>query len=323
MNISQIIDNFYNGNTKTQVISPLECPKCEAFTLIEHDGLIVCGDCHTDFGGVMSTAPEWRSGTDDHNQAGLDQNRCGLSANPLTYESSFSTSFGAGGGNQYSKFRQIHKWNSMTSHERMLRDMFEQLNQYGKIAGLSQNITEYAHQLYAEVDKYQHHVDEKGSRGANRDGLLISCLYHSCLEHGVTRSPAELASLFGINESDLTMGNNLFFELMKSSKYINLRKFISTYIDFIDRFCNRLNLSPKVSQHVKDLADTVNKLKILSKNTPESMVCACILYIATKYRLNLPKSQIHQACGISVPTMTKSHEKLLFYTTMLCDPIAN
>jgi transcription initiation factor TFIIIB Brf1 subunit/transcription initiation factor TFIIB len=93
-----------------------------------------------------------------------------------------------------------------------------------------------------------------------------------------------------------------------------LNKSITKYSDFIDRYCNNLGINNKITNEIMNFAKKVDEMKILTRNTPQAMACGCIFFIATMHRLGISKTHIADKCGISVPTITKSYERLLPYT---------
>ena len=156
--------------------------------------------------------------------------------------------------------------------------------------------------------------DAKLSRGDIRDGLIAACLFYSCKEYEVSRSPQEIGKICGVGTSNVTRGINLFYELMKNSRIVDLNKYITKYTDFIERYCSNLELNAKLTQEIIALGKKVDDLKILTKNTPQAMACGCIFFIITMYGLGITKTNIAEKCGISVPTITKSYERLLPYS---------
>jgi transcription initiation factor TFIIIB Brf1 subunit/transcription initiation factor TFIIB len=103
---------------------------------------------------------------------------------------------------------------------------------------------------------------------------------------------------------------------MTNSKSINLAKYTTKYSDFIERYCYRLNIT-KYANEILIFAQKVDELRILTKNRPQAVACGCIFFIATMYRLGITKMEIHNQCGPSIPTISKSYEKLVEHTQEL------
>ena len=294
-----------------------ECPNCYRHGLYIDEGIILCQMCQCEYGGLIDDSAEWRNyGSDDHRTN--DPTRCGTSSHPLLVESSYGTTLGYTKNNYFNRLKQLNNWQAMPYHERSLKAVFDRLTQNGFNSGLTLNIVEFSHKLFAEVIKIQANIGEtKLSRGDYRDGLIAACLFYSCKEFGVSRSPQEIAKICDINSSDVTRGINLFHELMKNSTILNINQSITNYNDFIERYCNNLGIDNLRTLEIIKFANKVNEKKILTKNTPQAMVCGCIFFISTMHRLGITKFQISDKCGISVPTITKSYERLLPYTSEL------
>jgi len=322
--IEQIIEQF-TQDTTTPVVDSEEpemsnvykCPNCHHFGLYVDEGVLLCRDCQCEYGGLIDDNAEWRNySSDDHRMT--DPTRCGSSINPLLIESSYGTSLGHSTNNYFNHLKKINNWQSMPYHERSLKKVFDSLTQNGYNSGLTLNIVEFSHKLFSEVSKLQNVVGEtKLSRGDIRDGLIAACLFYACKEYEVSRSPQEIGKNCNIQTSDVTRGINLFYELMKNSKSINLNKYITKYSDFVERYCNNLGISAKLTNEIMALGKKVDELKILTKNTPQAMACGCIFFVVTMYNMNITKTNISDKCGISVPTITKSYDGLLPYTQKL------
>jgi|UniRef100_A0A6C0BJ46 transcription initiation factor TFIIB len=319
IDVGKVVSQFENSDVSqyddAMVTSDQHvCPVCHQNGLTNDDGVIMCPACYHDLGNSIDDNAEWRNyGSDDHRMS--DPTRCGTAINPLLLESSYGTSIGYTKSNFFNHLKQMNSWQSMPYHERSLKFVFDRLAQCGYNSGLTLNIVEFSHKLFAEVSQIQNDVGEtKLSRGDIRDGLIAACLFYACKEYEVSRSPQEIGKICGICTSDVTRGLKLFCDLMKNSHSIDLNKYITKYSDFIERYCNNLDIQHQLIEEIMTLGHKVDALKILTKNTPQAMACGCIFFIVIKHNLGITKTNIAEKCGISVPTITKSYERLLPYT---------
>lgn len=293
------------------------CSMCNQSGLYVDNGVLVCHNCGEEYGGVVDENPEWRNYGGDDNHS-VDTTRCGGLINPLLIESSYGTSIGYTKNGYFNHLKQLNNWQSVPYHERSLKMVFDRLSQCCVDSGLTHNIIEFSHRLFSEVSKLQNNLeDTKLSRGDVRDGLIAACLFYACKEYEASRSTQEIGKICNVDASDVTRGVNLFYTLMKNTNTINLNKYITKYSDFIERYCNNLSIDTKTTNEIMILGKKVDDLKILTKNTPQAMACGCILFVITMYGMSITKTFIAEKCGISVPTITKSYERLLPFTQEL------
>lgn len=292
------------------------CSNCHFANLYVEDGTIICPQCYYEYGNLIDDSAEWKNYNDDQRMS--DPTRCGSSVNPLLVESSYGTSIGYTKNLYFNHLKKINGWQSMPYHERSLKNVFDRLSQSGYNNGLTSNIIEYSHNLFAQVTQHQNTNGEpKLSRGDNRDGLIAACLFYACKEYEVPRSPQEIGKICNVCSSDVTRGINLFYDLMKNSKFINCNKHITKYSDFVERYCHNLDIDNKITSEIMSLCQKAEEYNILTKNTPQAMACGCIFFIIIKHNINITKTTISEKCGVSVPTITKSFERLKPYTYKL------
>lgn len=314
----KIISQFYDCSCEHRIADQIsdnlsECPMCHYHGLFVDDGIVICRQCKSEYGGLIDDNAEWRNYTvDDHRTS--DPTRCGTAVNPLLVESSYGTSIGFTKNSYFNHLKQLNNWQSMPYHERSLKLVFDRLTKNGFNNGLTLNIIEFSHKLFTEVSTRQSDIGEtKLSRGDMRDGLIAACLFYSCKEFEVSRSPQEIGKICDVDTCDVTRGINLFYQLMKDSHSIDLNKYITKYSDFIERYCNNLGIDHQITSEIMKLGEKVDNLKILTKNTPQAMACGCIFFVSVMHNLGITKTHIGEKCGISVPTITKSYERLLPY----------
>jgi transcription initiation factor TFIIB len=290
-----------------------ECPKCYQEGLYLFEGVLICRSCSSEFGGAIDDSPEWKLYGQDDNR-GSDPTRCGHAIHPLLIESSYGTTFGYTRSAHTNRLKQLNNWQAMPYHERSLKIVFDRLTQNCVSHGLTQTIIDFSHRLFAEIVQNQTTLpDAKLSRGDPREGIIAACLFYACQEYEASRSPQEIAVICEVDDETVTRGINLAFESLKNSQLVDVTRYVTKYTDFIDRYCNRLGINQKLTNEIRQFAHKVNDMKLLTKNTPQAMVSGCIYFIVSMHRLKITKTDISQACGPSVPTITKAYEKLLPY----------
>jgi len=79
-------------------------------------------------------------------------------------------------------------------------------------------------------------------RGINRKQIIAACFYYGALLQKSPRSTKEVAEIFNLELKQITKGCRKFLEIMKDSFIMKDIKPCQG-IDYIKRFCLKLNLS--------------------------------------------------------------------------------
>ena len=198
----------------------------------------------------ISDKPEWRYyGYNDTKSS--DPTRCGLAMNPLLPEASVGTTIKPGYYNKtMNKTKRMNDWNSMTYKERSLNKIFNEIQLVCNNNNLKPKIAQEAKSLYKIMS------ENKISRGNNRKGIIAACIYFSCKNCNVPRSTKEISEMFNIKNVIITKGCKKFQEILhynkKNKNRINKHTIIHSN-DFIDRFCNKLNLNNNDIEIIKNI----------------------------------------------------------------------
>jgi transcription initiation factor TFIIB len=280
--------------------------------LPKKDGQITCILCKSLITNISSN-PEWRFyGTDDSKNG--DPTRCGMPVNQLLPESSLGSTISPFYNKDMQKIKQYQNWNGMPYKERSMWNVFNDISTICDKNNLSKIICETSKSLYKDVSSL------KISRGSNRTGIIAACVFYACKECEVPRSANEIAGFFSIKSSVISKGCKNFNEIMRQNKDNNSRVLKATSItiyDFIDRFCNKLNLDQQDIYSIKKICDKSNELKLISENTPPSMASGCIFLYIKSNNINITKKEISDICKISEVTINKCYKKLESYKTEL------
>ena len=89
-----------------------------------------------------------------------------------------------------------------------------------------------------------------------------------------------------------------------------------TSVNFIERFCNRLNINDSDLIKIKELEINSRNTSIVSKVRPDSIAAGSILLYSKLNNLNIDKGEISEISRISEVTITKCYKKLeeIMYT---------
>jgi transcription initiation factor TFIIB len=194
--------------------------------------------------------------------------------------------------------KKYHMWNSISYKERSLYNIFENITVNAINNGISSSIIEEAKAFYKKVS------ESRISRGENRSGLIATSIYMSCKSNNVPRSTKEIAKIFNLKSTTMTRGCKKFNDIMR----MNLES--SHPLDFLQRFCSKLNLPNNMREIVKKIIQKADDLNVICENTPPSIAAGCIYLCNTAFNLGMTKKTIADACNVSQVTLVKISKKL-------------
>jgi transcription initiation factor TFIIB len=302
--------DFENLFAELEKITERKSNKILCCNIIENhknvNGVIECLKCSKIISNILST-PEWRYYGADDTKSG-DPTRCGMPMNALLPDSSVGSII----LNQYSKdknMNQIKKyqdWSSMTYKERSTYKVYNVITDICKKCDLPKVIEIEAKSLYKIIS------ETKISRGNNRKGIIASCIYFACKTCNVPRSQKEIAQIFDLKIPVMTKGCKLFQEIIHMSKNKNrvLNADSISSEDFIERFCNRLNIDEFHIKKIKKIEIDSRSTYIISEVRPDSIAAGSILLYSKLNNLNIDKSKISEISRISEVTINKCCKKL-------------
>ena len=303
----EALDHFYDNldSLKEKHEEETKCCQKEGNYLIS-DGIIQCKVCSNTISNISDSA-EWRFYGGNDNKT-TDPTRCGMPVNTLLPESSIGSSVSfKNNSKSMCQIRRYQQWNGMPYKERSLYKVFNEITEVCKKNNIPTIIINEAKSLYNIISK------TKISRGSNRVGIIAACVYFACKECNVPRSSKEIADIFKISVTIMTKGVKKCQEIIYMNKQSNKRLLYKESIkpqDFIDRFCNKLNIKDDQILDIKKICEIVIQNNITSENTPPSIASGCILYFAKKNKLAITKKDISDICKISEVTINKCTKKL-------------
>ena len=298
-------DNLFKGLDNLNIIdSGIKCCENEC-NFTQKNSIIICKKCGEIISNILEE-PEWRYyGTDDTKSS--DPTRCGMPINVLLPKSSVGTVI----SNQYSKdlnmfqVKKYQEWTSMTYKERSIYKVFNTISDVCKKSNIPKVIETEAKSLYKIIS------ETKITRGNNRKGVIASCIYFACKNCKVARSQKEIAILFDITIPVMTKGCKIFQEIihMSNDKSRIIKADSITPEDFIDRFCNRLNIDTKDIINIKKLSVLAQKYDI-SDVRPDSFAAGIILLYSKTNKKLINKKDISIISNISEVTINKCYKKI-------------
>ena len=296
--------NVLNDLDKNDIIADKCCDLENNYNFT--DNIITCKICNNMISNILDS-PEWRYyGSEDTKNS--DPTRCGMAINLLLPKSSI----GSVVSNKYCKDKSMYQvkkyqqWTSMPYKERSNYKIFNDIKNICDKNNLPKIILNEANSLYKLIS------DTKISRGNNRIGIIAACIYFSCKNCNVGRSSKEIAVMFNIKISVLTKGcKNLQSILQLGNNKDRIDNAVSILPnDFIERFCNRLNIEINDINNIIIISNNISKMNLINDIRPDSFATGCILLYCIHNNINIDKKQISECSKISEVTINKCYKNL-------------
>ena len=303
--------NIFSEDTSQDIIKvdKNKCSNCNKFNIIEEGGNRICKDCGIIYGMIIDSQQEWRYYGVSDNKYSSDPTRCSHSSNSLFDEVQFGGIM-KGYGNE--KYRRLLKWNSIQYKVKSLMTICKKIQNACKEGEIPYCVTDKANFMYKMVS------EDVIKRGVSRSALIAACVYYACKDKNIPRKRREISELFGISISRMTVGCNVFKQIMfsKNASFVN-NLTPSTVEEFVKRNCILLNINNEHCDICLYIANIVDKLGIVMDNIPSSISVGCIYLMCQNYDLNICKKTIATKCNISQVTISKTYKILNEYKKYL------
>jgi transcription initiation factor TFIIIB Brf1 subunit/transcription initiation factor TFIIB len=302
-----------------------KCINCnsENITNDSAQGHVLCKDCDVCTHQIYDNKAEWSMYIDGKNEGSM---RCGAPTSFFFPKSSMCTTIG---GKKYSIIKTIQIWNQMPYEERSLSEILQFIEHICSKNFLPKSVIDNAKIFYKQIHELKHTIgSKKGKRviirgKKNRNGIYGACIFYGALLQKYYRSTLEIAEMLDVIESVITNGCNKFRKLLKNNKLLN--SIVPTApIDFIERYCYKLNLNKEQINIICRIATNITKLYLASNHQPLSIGAGCVLMYAYIYDINIPKNLILSTFRITAVTTDKIFNKILpFRNVIIDDDITN
>ena len=315
--------NIKNLKKKKRIL----CENCNDDNLIEDTshGILVCKNCGQVVANLMDMGAEWTQYNDDNKK---DMNRCSHPISQLLPQSSAATTI-AGGGS--SRIKTLHGWNLMPYKERSLNEVFKIIQVKCYVGKIARCIEDDAKIMYKNISDCKHiRGKSRGKpiiiRGKNRSSVIAACVLFACRKKDKSRSPKEIADLFGLKHTEITKGCKIFQKLAKL-KNIELKTNSTKPEHFIIRFCDELKIKSEFAKQAIQISNNVEKLQIASVHNSLSIATGSIYLMIHINGLAIHKKVIADKFNVSQVTIVKAFKKLepfmgLLINDGLCDRLS-
>ena len=301
----QYMDSI-NREESRECVEVDNCCNDKSNHVLDND-IIKCKLCQNTISNITDN-PEWRYyGSTDSRTS--DPTRCGMPVNSLLPESSVGSTVAYQTNTKtMNQIRKYQKWNGMPYKERSLYKVFLEIQDVCKRNNLPTIIINESKSLYKIISQ------TKISRGSNRKGIIAACVYFACKDCNVPRSSKEISEMFSIKIPVMTKGVKKCQEIIHMNKKNKSRLIQNTNSikpnDFIERFCNKLNIDNLKTKQIIDICNFSVKMNIITENTPPSIAAGCIFYFIKENNLDITRKNISEICKISEVTINKCSKKL-------------
>jgi len=302
-----------------------KCVNCKGTDLVKDSskGCLRCTDCGVCTNQVYDEKPEWSMYDDGKNEGSM---RCGAPTSFFFPKSSMCTTIA---GKKYSIIKQIQIWNQMPYDERSLSTILQFMEHVCSKNYLPKAVIDNAKILYKQVHELKHTYGPKKGKNViirgkkNRYGIYGACTFYGASLQKYYRSTLEIADMYEVPESVITNGCNKTRKLLKNNKLLN--SIVPTApIDFIERYCYKLNLEKDQIDIICKMAINISKLYLASNHQPKSIGAGCVLMYAYVYDVNIPKAMILDIFDITPVTTDKIFNKILpFRNVIISDEITD
>ena len=318
-----------NNNTddnKTQFMSRI-CKGCSERDSFSEDismSIIVCTNCGTVCEEILDHNPEWRQYNNDDSRND-NVNRCGCPSNFFFPQSSQGTIMSRCGN---SRLKRKQKWNSTVYKERSLTKEFDYITQICVSNNIKKCIIDTAKIMYKKISDCKHKSGKNMGgtiiiRGENRISIMAICVSKSCESNKEPRSNEEIAKMFGLDETKITKGNNIFEKIKKNCMDRDLCIFeqlhTSTPEDYVRYHCKNLRISITDTEMAVRISNNCCKIKLATDHNAQSVAAGSILAMVDYCNLDIDKKAIAKLSKTSDVTITKIYGKIVPYIEALVD----
>jgi transcription initiation factor TFIIIB Brf1 subunit/transcription initiation factor TFIIB len=275
------------------------CACAPGAVTLREGSVVACVECGVILDRTIDERPEWRDsfGSSDKSRVGAPES-VGV---PLGTATSRSATYRLPRHVQTASLQCL----GLPASQRSLLSAFDQITCRCKAAQIPQAVISDAHALFRLASA------SKVSRKTRRVNLMAASVQEACLRHSAARGAKEIAAMFDIKPSALSLGARHFRSVMVLDEYAGESSRTSASnappraTDFVGRFCSKLGLDGRVAARVSDLAALAQTH--VPGPAPQSLAAACIVALLP----NIDARAAAQACGMCHVTLSRVLPRVL------------
>lgn len=321
----------WEGDYKVKTI----CPECKTYpaNIVEEysSGDSVCTDCGLVLGErIVDTRSEWRTfSSDDPN--GADPSRVGEASNPLLNGAQLETQIEFQPGNAGAELLRAHKKSGDSDLNRGLLAAYAEIGAFCEVIQITQHVSTTAKSLFKLVH------DNKIFRSKQHSAVIAGCIFIACRQCGVPRTFTEIFALTHIPKKEIGRIFKLlekFFTTHSVAKAISLAKpgeeadksqeyaltTATAAHALMIRFCNSLNLGPKVTNMAEEVAKRVAQNEVLAGRSTLSCSGAIIYMVSNLMDDRRSVKEVAETVGVGQSTVRTAYKKLYANRAEVIDP---
>ncbi len=286
------------------IFNVFECA-CGSQKVIGPDNMPVCSSCGLLDRSYIDETPEWTNGVSESGVS-KDASRCGNLASDTEL---FSDAWGTGTVISASykasyaarRMARVNFHSSMNHKDRALFHAYKDIDDAAKtILQLPDAVVKDAKVMYKKFNS------ENLTRGAVRLGIKANCVMYACKLARIPRTTKEIAAAFGIPTKDMNRTNDQFRDTILTDTQ-KCAPSVTRPADILHRLLNLFEAKGQGEARIKciKLSKRLDDCVPLMAKTPNSIAAVVIQMV-----LGLPRQEVSEKCGVSLPTMAKI-EKLI------------
>ncbi len=299
------------GESKVKIEKITECPECESEHISKDYGRgeIICEKCGLVLDDYyIDEGPEWRAFDSVQRQ---NRARTGSPMNYLTHDKGLSTHISWKNKDAYGRtiphknrgqVYRVRKWHRRirisNATERNLASALRELDRLSSKMGLPRSIRETAAMIYRQA------VEKNLIRGRSIETVIASSLYAGCRKCDVPRTLTEISQAASIDEKQIGRAYRFL------SRELSLKLMPTRPEEYINRFCNKLELERNVVSKGEDIINQAAELGLTSGKGPTGVAAAAI-YIASIVE-GTPRTQkaIAEVAGVTEVTIRNRYKEI-------------
>eukprot|EP00124_Ichthyophonus_hoferi_P004676 Ihof_evm4s545 gene=Ihof_evmTU4s545 len=256
---------------------------------------------------MVDLSSEWRTFSND-NAPTKDKSRVG-SGEDIYDEAGIglSTSIvGAGDKDGASTLARLQNRSTMQGDERALMDAYRDLAAMGDRMSAPDMVVQYSRRLYTKI------FNDKKIKGRPTEAAVAACLFIGCKQRGVPRTWNEVCRLTSVPKKEVARCYKIIGEIAKEDLGKMRDMEVVGAQQYLNRFCNQLQLPQSTLLLAEHVATTVHQLGIAGGRGPTTVAAASIYFACclSDHANRKSYKEVGEVAGVSETTIKQAYKVL-------------